>query len=154
MRRFRRGKNDQVAEQPPLALQISIDEAKDLIEVLRHARTQIVELTRGDADQELVARAGGSDLIASVYARIGLTVVQGRDAVPILVTEIGQVEAAVLNLESYEGHEVVLCLGYALLQNLESRQSSWRSLTLIDGIWAITNETGESANGATAPSIS
>ncbi|MFI5567462.1 hypothetical protein ACIA6T_08895 [Streptomyces sp. NPDC051740] len=152
MRRFRRGKNDQAAEQPPLALQVSINEAKDLIEVLRHAQTQIVELTR-DADQELVARAGGSDLIASIYARIGLTVVQGRDAVPILVTEIGQVEAAVLNLESYEGHEVVLCLGYALLQNLESRKSSWRSPTLVDGIWAITNETGESANGATAPSI-
>ncbi|MFI2423921.1 hypothetical protein ACH5A7_07410 [Streptomyces sp. NPDC018955] len=153
MRRHRRGKANRSDEQPPLALQISINETKDLIEVLRHARTQITELTRGDAHQELVAKASGSALISSLYARIGLAVVRGKDAVPVLITEIGQVEAAVLNLESYDGHEVVLCLGHALLQRLETRRDAYRSLCLVDGVWAITDETGESASGAAAPSL-
>lgn len=100
------------------------------------------------------SKASGSTLISSLYARIGSTVVRGRGAVPILITEIGQVEAAVLNLESHDGHEVPLCPGYALLQKLETRRGVCRSLGLIDGIWAIADETGESASGAAAPSMS
>ncbi|MEV0299837.1 hypothetical protein [Streptomyces prasinus] len=71
----------------------------------------------------------------------------------MLITEIGQVEAAVLNLESYAGHEAVLCLGYALLQELETRRDACRSLCLVDGVWAITDETGESASDATVPFV-
>jgi hypothetical protein len=136
-----------------LALQISISEAKDLIEVLRHTRVRIREASRDDIDQELVAKASGSALLSALYARIGLTVTQQGDAVPILINEIGQVEAAVLNLESYGGHEVFLCLGYALLQELDTRKVACRPLRLIDGVWAIADEPGESASGMATPSM-
>ncbi|MFE9724532.1 hypothetical protein ACFYQ5_13340 [Streptomyces sp. NPDC005794] len=152
MRRFRRDKTVRADEPPPLAVPININEAKDLIEVLRHARTQIAKLTREDVDQERVTQAGGSALIASLYARIGLTFTRGGGTVPVLITEIGQVEAAVLNLESYDGHEVILCLGYALLQKLENRKGACQSLCLVDGVWAIADETGESASDSAAPS--
>ncbi|MER5555747.1 hypothetical protein ABT001_29445 [Streptomyces sp. NPDC002793] len=153
MRRSRRDKPAQAEEPPTSALSISVSEAKHLIEVLRHAGAQISELTRGDVDEGWVAEASGSALIASFYARIGLSVTRGSDAVPVLTREIGQLEAAVLNLESYEGHEVILCLGYELLQKLESRKDACRALCLVDGVWAIADEKGESASGTEAPSM-
>ena len=59
---------------------------------------------------------------------------------PLLVTEIDLLGAAVTNLESYEGHEAILCTGYALLATLEGRQRNLRPVNLVHGILAFVHE--------------
>ncbi|MEV0642312.1 hypothetical protein AB0I77_46850 [Streptomyces sp. NPDC050619] len=116
------------------ALAISIREVVALVEVLEHAHVQIARLS--DADERVISNASGSLLIPTLYARAGLAASWGRDRIPLLASEVGLLEAAVVNLESYEGNEVVLCSGYELLEVLATRKQEPRSLRHIHGILA------------------
>ncbi|MFD7611403.1 hypothetical protein [Streptomyces sp. NPDC059828] len=116
-----------------------------LVETFEYAHAQIAELS--GAGYDTVARASGSILISTLYARAGFAAVRGRHRIPLLVSELGLLEAAVINLESYEGNEAALCTGYGLLDDLVNRKSSSGILCCIHGILAFTDE----ADGAEDP---
>jgi hypothetical protein len=105
-----------------------------------HAQNKIAELS--DVDDETIARASGASLIPSLYARAGLTLTKGGDNIPLLVGEVGLLEAAVINLESYEGNEVVLVAGYELLDVLSNREVNTSPLRRIHGILTFDGEAG------------
>ncbi|MEV5317969.1 hypothetical protein AB0K92_09955 [Streptomyces sp. NPDC052687] len=117
---------------PPLAFEITMDELRAIERVTLHARTQLRTLS--DASASTIADASGSPLVTALYERAGAAHALGRSAVPMLVSEIGLVEAAVLNLESYAGHEVVLAEGYALLNRLAFLTGRARVGQVIGGV--------------------
>ncbi|MFG1665145.1 hypothetical protein [Streptomyces sp. Y7] len=135
----------------PDAIAITIREAVTLIEILEHAHARIAELS--DADEEAIARGSGSSLIPLLYARAGFTSIHGRRNVPLLADEIGLLEAAVINLESYQGNEVALCAGYQLLDDFANRDRNSYPLCRVYGILAFTGEVGDTASGAATPSL-
>ncbi|WP_159403647.1 hypothetical protein [Streptomyces sp. NRRL S-646] len=95
-----------------------------------------------DTDGDTIARASGASLIPSLYARAGLALTKGRDSIPLLVGEVGLLEAAVINLESYEGNEVVLVAGYELLDVLSNREVNTGPLRRIHGILTFDGDSG------------
>ena len=122
------------------SIQITIRELIALVGVLGHAHTKIAELS--DTDDETIARASGSALIPSLYARAGLALTKNGDTIPLLVSEVGLLEAAVINLESYEGNEVVLVAGYELLDVFSNREANSSPLCRIHGILTFGGEAG------------
>ncbi|MFE9313332.1 hypothetical protein ACFYM5_38105 [Streptomyces sp. NPDC006706] len=116
-----------------------------LIELFEHACTQITELS--DADKETIANASGSTLIPALYARAGLASSRHRDNIPLLASELGLLEAAVINLESYEGSEVMLCVGYELLDSFAHRKRNTYPLRRIHGILSFVYEMGGAVDG-------
>ncbi|MFG2261182.1 hypothetical protein [Streptomyces mirabilis] len=111
-----------------------------LVGVLEHAHTKIAELS--NADDETTARASGATLIPALYARAGLTLTKGGDNIPLLVSEVGLLEAAVINLESYQGNEVVLVAGYELLDVFSAREANAHPPRRIHGILTFDGEAG------------
>jgi hypothetical protein len=150
-RRHRDQPHRPLATTGPDAISISIRELVTLVEILEHAHVRISEFS--DADKETVASASGSSLIPSLYARAGIAASREHDKIPLLAGEVGLLEAAVINLESYEGNEVVLCAGYQLLDNLASRKGNAYPLCHVHGILAIAGEAGETTSGSTSPSL-
>ncbi|WP_411151099.1 hypothetical protein [Streptomyces sp. A30] len=152
MRRRRRDQ-PQIPSAPitPDAIAITIREVVTLIEVLDHAHACIVELS--EADKETLARASGSSLIPLLYARAGFASIQGRRNIPLLAEEIGLLEAAVINLESYQGNEVVLCAGYQLLADFANRKRNSYPLRHVHGILTFTDEVEDTASGPATPSL-
>ncbi len=124
----------------PNAIKISIPELISLVGVLEHAQNKIAELS--DADNETVTRASGVTLIPSLYARAGLALTKGGESIPLLVSEVSLLEAAVINLESYEGNEVVLVAGYELLDAFSSREANSHPLRRAHGILIFDGEAG------------
>ncbi|MFE9925736.1 hypothetical protein ACFYQA_30470 [Streptomyces sp. NPDC005774] len=120
---------------------ITIRELVALVGVFEHAYAQISELS--DASGETIANASGLTLISSLYARAGMASIRGLRDIPLLVDEIGLLDAAVINLESYEGNEVVLVAGYELLDNFANRERNSYPLRCKHGILAFTDEAGE-----------
>ncbi|MFJ6571200.1 hypothetical protein ACIQNU_27675 [Streptomyces sp. NPDC091292] len=122
-----------------------------LVEIFEHAHAQIAKLS--DADRETLANASGVILIPSLYARAGLAAIQRRDGIPLLVSEVGLLEAAVTNLESYEGHEAILCAGYELLEIFTNRANRKKKnanpLRYVHGILVFEDEAGGLAAGST-----
>ncbi|CAL9545632.1 hypothetical protein [Streptomyces sp. enrichment culture] len=100
----------------PPAFEIGAAELCALERVARHAEERLRELS-GSPDR-IVTAASAAGLVEVLHGRARTARALGRAGVPLLVEEIGAVEAAVLNLESYGGHEAVLCEGYALLDRL------------------------------------
>lgn len=130
---------------------ITAQELVSLVGVLEHAHTRIAEL--GDADAETIVRASGAGLIPLLYARAGLALTRGSENIPLLVSEVGLLEAAVINLETYQGNEVVLVTGYELLAVLSHREANPRPLRHVHGILAFADEAGDSTSGSAAPSL-
>ncbi|MER6629026.1 hypothetical protein ABT301_12385 [Streptomyces sp. NPDC000987] len=122
------------------AIQITIRELISLVGVLEHAHDKITLL--GNVDDVTIARASGVTLIPSLYARAGLTLTRGGENIPLLVDEVGLLEAAVINLESYEGNEVVLVAGYELLDAFVNRKKNAHALRRIHGILTFDGEAG------------
>ncbi|MEU6523776.1 hypothetical protein ABZ892_13380 [Streptomyces sp. NPDC046924] len=120
---------------------ITVRELVALVEVFEHAHAQISELS--DASGETIASASGVTLVPSLYARAGLASIRGLRDIPLLVDEIGLLEAAVINLESYEGNEVVLVAGYELLDNFAHRERNAHPLRCKHGILAFADEAGD-----------
>lgn len=152
---MRRRRRDQSVEPlvaiPPVAIAIPIREVAGLIEVLEHAHTCIEQLS--GTDKETLARASGSSLIPLLYARAGFASIQKRQNIPLLADEIGLLEAAVINLESYQGNEAVLCVGYQLLDDFAKRKRNSYSLCRVHGILAFTDEVDDTASGPATPSL-
>lgn len=155
VKRFNRRRPDKSQESPPPAvpdaIAISFREVADLIEVIEHTHAQITKLS--DLDKGTVADASGSALVPLLYARAGFASIQGRHKIPFLVDEIGLLEAAVVNLESYEGSWVVLCTGYQLLNIFATRERNSSPLQFVHGIPTFGGEAGDTTNGSVAPSL-
>ncbi|MFF7887498.1 hypothetical protein ACH40F_39325 [Streptomyces sp. NPDC020794] len=130
---------------------ITIREVVALIEILEHAHACITELS--DANEETLARASGSKLIPALYARAGFASIRGFRNIPLLTDEIGLLEAAVINLESYRGNEVVLCSGYHLLDHFANRSRNSYPLCYVHGILTFTDEVEDTASGPATPSL-
>jgi hypothetical protein len=122
-----------------------------LVGVLEHAHIRIAELS--DTDAETIVRASGSALIPALYSRAGLALTQGSGNIPLLAIEVGLLEAAVINLETYQGSEVVLVAGYELLDVLSRRQANSYPLRRTHGILTFGDEAGESTSGSATPSL-
>lgn len=69
-----------------------------------------------------------------LYPRAGLALAWGCAGVPMLVSEIQHGEAAVINLESYGGHETVLCEGYGLLERPDELKGRAQQAQTVDGV--------------------
>ncbi|MGW5973944.1 hypothetical protein [Streptomyces sp. NPDC055186] len=120
---------------------ITVRELVSLVGVFEHSHAQISELS--DASRETIANASGLTLVPSLYARVGLASIRGICDIPLLVDEIGLLEAAVINLESYEGNEVVLVAGYELLDNFAHRERNAHPLRCRHGVLAFADEAGD-----------
>ncbi|MET8077810.1 hypothetical protein [Streptomyces sp. NPDC005303] len=139
MRRRRRDQPSEPEIPPsPNAIAITPREVGALIEVMEHAHNCILELS--DTDGDTLARASGSELIPSLYARAGFSSIGGRGSIPLLAEEVGLLEAAVINLESYQGNEVALCAGYQLLDDFANRGSGSHPLRYVHGILAFAGD--------------
>ncbi|MFE3634248.1 hypothetical protein [Streptomyces sp. NPDC059168] len=117
------------------AFELSVPEYWALLRVIEHARTCLV--LRSGSDAETISNAGGAELATLLERRAAATRGQGAgDApgVPMLSCEIRHLEAAVVNLESYGGHETVLCAGYALLERCEDLARDTRAARVTDGV--------------------
>ncbi|MFG2459334.1 hypothetical protein ACGFWE_20040 [Streptomyces sp. NPDC048523] len=119
--------------------------------IFEHAHDRISELS--DADGAVIDNASGHLLVPSLYARVGLASIKGACNIPFLVTEIGSLEAAVINLESYRGNEVVLCVGYELLEKFATRERNSHPMRHVHGVPVFIDEAGDSANGSATPSL-
>ncbi|EDY55485.1 conserved hypothetical protein [Streptomyces sviceus ATCC 29083] len=102
-----------------------------LVRVIEHARERLEDAE--DSTPETVRNASGAELLSLLYPRVGTAVAHDCD-VAMLASEIRYLEAAVVNLESYGGHQSVLCEGYTLLERIDSLRSDERQAQLIDGI--------------------
>ncbi|MET9035292.1 hypothetical protein [Streptomyces mirabilis] len=122
-----------------------------LVAVFEHAHSQIVKLS--DARRETIEKASGSHIISELYARAGLAASQGSYELPLLASEVGLLEAAVVNLESYEGYEVVLCSGYELIAALSSRRTKNRPVRRVYGILSFVYGELGPMNSSTTPSV-
>ncbi|MEW2256878.1 hypothetical protein [Streptomyces sp. NPDC047869] len=60
---------------------------------------------------------------------------------PMLAREIRHLEAAVVNLESYGGHETVLCEGYALLERCEALKEGAGAARVHEGVITLGSHT-------------
>lgn len=101
----------------------------------------------------MIADASGSVLIPELYARSGWASLRGAGSIPLLVDEIGLLEAAVVNLESYEGNEVVLVSGYGLLDVFGSREKNVHPLRYAHGILTFADAAGDTTSGSATPSL-
>src|SRR5690606_35745835 len=72
----------------------------------------------GKKDLAYIEQASGYWLMLTLSERAGAARVLGRSGIPMLVDEVGTVQAVVLNLESYEGDPMVVLEGYELLNRI------------------------------------
>ncbi|WP_405815823.1 hypothetical protein OG241_14885 [Streptomyces sp. NBC_01390] len=150
-RRHRDQPRDPLIPVVPDAIAVAISEVVTLIEIFDHAHARMVD--SGEVDKETLANASGSALVPMLYARAGCSSLQGRSSIPLLTDEIGLLEAAVINLESYQGNEVVLCAGYQLLEDFANRKRNTSPVCHVHGILAFTGEAEGTTSGSVAPSM-
>ncbi|MFF7647415.1 hypothetical protein [Streptomyces canus] len=150
-RRHRDEPHAPLAPVTPDVIAISVREIATLVDIFEHAHTRISELS--DADRETITSASGSTLISSLYARAGLASIREIPDIPLLVDEIGLLEAAVINLESYEGNGVVLITGYELLDNFAHRKRNAHPLRYMHGILAFADDAEDTTSGSVTPSL-
>ncbi|MER5210448.1 hypothetical protein ABT063_07700 [Streptomyces sp. NPDC002838] len=129
------------APQPPPAFAITMDELPSIERVTFHARAQLRKLSGSSAST--VIDASGSALVPVLYERAGAAHALGHSGIPMLVSEIAHVEAAVVNLESYDGHEVVLVEGYTLLNRLAFLKGQARVTQEIGGVVTLPGEAAD-----------
>ena len=131
---FSKGRRDEPvsdARDTPVAFALSQTDFRTLVRVVEHARERM-EAT-GGSDADTIRNASGAELLPVLYPRVGTAVARGH-GVAMLVSEIRHVEAAVINLESYGGHETVLVEGYALLKRLATLKEQAAAAETVDGI--------------------
>ncbi|MFF0835348.1 MULTISPECIES: hypothetical protein [unclassified Streptomyces] len=118
----RRTKASGQAGEPPPAFGLSVPQYQAVVGVIEHARACLV--LRSGSDAATIHNASGGELASLLHQRASAARARGVREVPMLPGEIRHLEAAVLNLESYGGHETVLCEGYALLEHCEALASA------------------------------
>ncbi len=116
-----------------------------LTRVIEHAR-QCLE-AESSADPQTLRNASGAELLPLLYARAGAAIACGAEGVPMLVREIRHVEAAVVNLESYGGHETVLCEGHTLLERFAALAEHARTGRTVEGILRLPRSTPQAPCG-------
>ncbi|MEU1475811.1 hypothetical protein ACFYZ8_01345 [Streptomyces sp. NPDC001668] len=126
---------------PPLAFEITMDELRTIERVTRHARARLRELS--DSSEPTLTNGSGSALVPVLYERAGAADALGRSGIPMLIGEIAHVEAAVVNLESYAGHETVLCDGYSLLNRLAFLKGRVRVAQEIAGVVTLPGDAAD-----------
>ncbi|MEU3339349.1 hypothetical protein ACWCQ1_15740 [Streptomyces sp. NPDC002144] len=127
------------------AFAISDEDLSTLERVTSHARTQLLRLS--DSDLETIDNGSGYRLMPLMHQRAGAARVLGHPGIPMLVTEVSNVQAAVLNLESYEGDPMLVLEGYDLLNRLTLLAELAHVPEEIGGVVTLPNE----APGAPAP---
>lgn len=140
-RAARRAASVDAPQLPPPAFAITMDELRSIERVTLHARAQLRKLS--DSSAATVIDASGSALVPLLYERAGAAQALGHSGIPMHVSEIAHVEAAVLNLESYAGHEVVLCEGYTLLNRLAFLKGQARVTQEIGGVVTLPGEAAD-----------
>ncbi|MGW3989940.1 hypothetical protein [Streptomyces sp. NPDC004830] len=100
--------------------------------MIEHARQRLE--ADSDADAQTIGNASGAELLPLLHARAAAVPASGAAGVPMLVSEIRHVEAAVINLQSYGGHETVLCDGHSLLERLAVLAREARTGRIVDGV--------------------
>ncbi|QIJ66398.1 hypothetical protein G7Z13_03610 [Streptomyces sp. JB150] len=115
-----------------MAVELPLEDFRVLARVIEHARLCLTTHSAGDA--ETIRNASGAELLPSLYPRAGAALAWGVPIVPVLLSEFRHVEAAVINLESYGGHETVLCEGYDLLKRLDELEGRARPARTVDGV--------------------
>ncbi|MEU4038498.1 hypothetical protein [Streptomyces collinus] len=115
-----------------LAIELTPADFQVLVRVIEHARLCLEAHSGSDA--VTIRNASGAELPPLLYPRAGLALAWGCTGVPMLVSEIQHVEAAVINLESYGGHETVLCEGYSLLERLDELKGRAQQARTVDGV--------------------
>ncbi|MEU6773258.1 hypothetical protein [Streptomyces sp. NPDC046759] len=103
--------------------------------MIQHART-CLEVHSG-SDPATIHNASGAALPPLLYPRAGLALARGLSGIPLLLSEIRHLDAAVVNLESYGGHEAVLCEGYGLIERLERLSEYAREARIVEGVLAL-----------------
>jgi len=114
------------------AFAVGQDDILTIARVIGHAEELLT--AHSGSDRETIRNASGAELLSLLYPRIGLVIARGGSGAPMQVSEIRHLEAAIINLESYGGHETVLCDGYALLARLRARSGETRAARTEDGI--------------------
>ncbi|MFJ9831906.1 hypothetical protein ACIRU2_11025 [Streptomyces sp. NPDC101169] len=118
----------------PPVFELSPPECRALLRVIEHARACLV--LRSGADAETIRNASGAEL--AILLRRRAAAGAGEDGAVIMrADEIRHLEAAVVNLESYGGHETALCEGYALLERCAALQRGARTGHETEGILSI-----------------
>jgi hypothetical protein len=125
--------------QPPMAFAITAQDLEALERLTSHARVQLLRLS--DSDPGTVDSASGSRMMPLLHQRAGAARVLGHSGIPMLVTEVGDVQAAVLNLESYEGAPMALVEGYELLNRVTLLAELARAAQEIGGVVTLPDET-------------
>lgn len=106
----------ETAPELPLAFAITVEDLQALERVTVHAREQLLKMS--GSDLETIDKGSGYRLMLRLSERAEAARALGRSGIPMLVDEVGTVEAAVLNLESYQGDPVAVLEGYELLNRV------------------------------------
>ncbi len=144
-RRRRRPAPAPPPENDLLAFELTRADFRTLTRVIEHARRCLE--AESDADPQTIGNASGAALLPLLYARAGAALARGAEGVPMLVAEIGHVEAAVVNLESYGGHETVLCEGHSLLERFTVLSEEARAGRTVDGVLRLPRSTPQAPCG-------
>lgn len=102
---------------PRLAFAVTVQDLQTLERITSHARTQLARLDTDMAPDALNA-ASGYWLMLTLSERAGAARALGRSGIPMLVDEVEAVQAAVLNLQSYEGDDLAVVEGHELLNRV------------------------------------
>ncbi|MER5834934.1 hypothetical protein ABT116_29885 [Streptomyces sp. NPDC002130] len=133
------------AEDDLLAFEITRADFQALTRVIEHARERL-EAESG-ADRQTIRNASGEELLPLLYSRAGAAIACDGDGVPMLVCEIRHLDAAVVNLESYGGHETILCEGHTLLERFAVLSKQTRAALTVDGILRLPRSTPQTPCG-------
>jgi len=126
------------------AFELSLPEYRTLVRVIEHAQACLV--LRSGSDAETIRNASGAELTPLLHQRAADSHARGADGLPMLACEIRHLEAAVLNLESYGGHETVLCEGYALLERCETLEEDAQTARMTEGVLSLGRHTPPAAS--------
>lgn len=124
---------------PSMAFAITVQDLETLEAVTGHARVQLLRLS--DSDPDTIDNASGYRVMPLLYQRAGAARVLGHSGIPMLVSEVGNVQAAVLNLESYQGDAMTLVQGYELLNRVTLLAELARAAQEVGGVITLPDET-------------
>ncbi|GGW81628.1 hypothetical protein GCM10010503_68660 [Streptomyces lucensis JCM 4490] len=122
-----------------LAFELPPPHYEALVRVIEHAHACLT--LRSGSDAGTIRNAAGAELLPLLRPRADAARARGAGGVPVLVCEIRHLEAAVVNLESYGGHETVLCEGYALLERCVALRDSAHAARVVDGVLTLGRRT-------------
>ena len=131
-----------VRQRPAFA--VTVEDLQSLERITNHARTQLARLG-GAMDLEVIDQASGYMLMLALSERAGAARALGYAGIPMLVDEVGLVQAVVLNLETYGGETMAIAEGYELLSRVTQLAQLPRAAEEIRGVLTLPDETPETS---------